>query len=247
VKPLTATELLEVWEYSLNQTLLQKTLHLLSLACPDIDSDSIAKLSIGERDSRLLLFREWMFGSRLSNVADCPRCSERSEWEINIGDIRLQSSHNQISSKEFTFEVDDFRIRFRLPNSVDISEVIVNSAEETDPLTLLSRCILEAHCKDKAFSVDNLPDHVLKALNHRMEEEDPQADIKMTLTCPYCSHKWDAQFDIASYLWTEIDNWAERTLLSIHKLAKAYGWSEQNILNISPVRRQFYLRLANYE
>jgi hypothetical protein len=245
MKPPAATELLTVWEQSIEQPLLQKTLNLLNLACPEIDSESIAKLSIGERDARLLLLRERMFGSRLMNVADCPQCSDRVEWESDIEDIRLQSSQQPGLSREFTFEADDFSIRFRLPNSIDISAVIADEPGRPYPVKLLARCILEAHCKDEACDLDGLPERVLKALKRRMEEEDPQADIHIALCCPYCNYRWEIQFDIVSYFWTEINNWAERMLLAVNKLARAYGWSEHDILNMSPVRRQLYLGFVN--
>jgi len=39
----------------------------------------------------------------------------------------------------------------------------------------------------------------------------------------------------------EVNEWAERQLQTVHKLARAYGWTEREILNLSPVRRQLYL------
>lgn len=229
----------------MNQPLLQKTLNLLSLACPEMGSDAITMLSIGERDARLLLLREWMFGSRLMNMADCPECSERIEWDTNIEDIRLQSPQQRNSSKEFTLEADNFSIRFRLPNSIDISTVIASGAGQPDPAKLLALCVLEIQCSGKACEVDDLSGRALQALNRRMEKEDPQADIRMAISCPHCSYQWEAQFDIESYLWTEINSWAERMLQDVHKLASAYGWSEHDILNMSPVRRQLYLGMVN--
>lgn len=228
----------------MNQSLLQKTLNLLSLACPKMDADSMAKLSIGERDARLLLLREWMFGSRLTNMADCPQCSERIEWETNIKEIRLQSLQQNQSSQEFSLEINEFSVRFRLPNSMDISTVIANSAGQPDPAKLLGCCILDTRCNGKACEIDDLPDKVVQALSRRMEEEDPQADISMVLNCPNCSHKWAARFDIASYLWIEINQWAVRILQDVHKLARTYHWSEQDILNMNPVRRQLYLGMV---
>jgi hypothetical protein len=245
MKPPAATELLTVWEHSIEQSLQQKTLNLLNLACPEIDSDSIARLSIGERDARLLLLRKWMFGSRLINVANCPQCSELVEWENDVEDVRLQSPQPPGLLREFTLEADDFNIRFRLPNSVDISEVIADEPGRPDPVKLMACCILDARCKDEACGLDSLTDRVLKALNRRMEEEDPQANIHIALSCPHCDHRWEIQFDIVSYFWAEINNWAERMLLAVNKLAGAYGWSEHDILNMSAVRRQFYLGLVN--
>ncbi len=50
-------------------------------------------------------------------------------------------------------------------------------------------------------------------------------------------------FDILSYLWTEIEDWAQRLLVDVHTLAVSYGWSERDILALSPRRRRMYLEL----
>jgi len=85
---------------------------------------------------------------------------------------------------------------------------------------------------------------VIQALTERIESLDPQADIRIHLTCPGCCHSWCALFDIASFLWAEINGWAERMLQMVHRLAASYGWSERDILNLSPVRRQLYLGMV---
>lgn len=245
MRPLAAYEVLNVWESGHIQTLVQKTLHLLSVACPELDFDALASLSIGERDARLLLLREWMFGSRLKNMANCPKCTGRIEWEYDIADIRLQPIQHDESTKEFSLEQDEFSIRFRLPNSLDILSVIAEGTERADPAKLLAHCIVQIQSNGKDCKADDLPEKVINTLIQRIEKEDPQADIRMILNCPYCSHQWEVHFDIMSYFWAEIDRWAQRLLQEVHILARAYGWSEQDILNMSPLRRQIYLGMAN--
>jgi len=51
-------------------------------------------------------------------------------------------------------------------------------------------------------------------------------------------------FDILTYLWSEIEDWAQRLLLEVHTLALAYGWSERDILAMSPRRRRLYLEMV---
>lgn len=245
MKPLTAMELLSVWERGLNETLLRKTLDLLSAACPELGFDTIAGLSIGERDARLLQLREWMFGSNLVNTARCPQCTQRVEWENRIADIRVQPSPISPSPAEFSLKVMDYGLRFRLPTSLDIAEVMNAPRDDSTPQDLLKCCIVSARHAGEACDPSSLPEDVLVALGRRIEELDPQAEIRIDLTCPQCSHKYDVLFDIASFLWTEINDWAQRTLRMVHKLATAYGWSERDILNLSPVRRQLYLGFVN--
>jgi hypothetical protein len=245
MRPINAMELLTVWERGLNQTLLEKVLTLLTAACPEIDSEALAGLSIGERDARLLQLREWMFGSYLVNTARCPQCAQRVEWENRIADIRTNPSKSTSSSAEFNLNVADYGLRYRLPTSMDIAAVMNAPRGDSTPQDLLKRCIVSARHAGEVCDPGSLPQDVLAALGRRIEELDPQAEIRIDLTCPQCSHKWDVLFDIASFLWTEINHWAERTLRSVHKLASTYGWSERTILNLSPVRRQLYLGLVN--
>ncbi len=128
---------------------------------------------------------------------------------------------------------------------MDIAAVMNAPRGDSTPQDLLKRCIVSARHAGEACDLGSLTEDVLAALGRRIEELDPQAEIRIDLTCPQCSHKWDVLFDIASFLWTEINHWAERTLRTVHKLARAYGWSERDILNLSPVRRQLYLGLVN--
>lgn len=245
MRPVSTSELLTIWEREMNQPLIQKTLILLCQACPEMESDDVAKLSIGERDARLLQLREWIFGPRFKNMADCPACSERMEWETNIEDILLLPVQNFEPVKEFDLKVDEFNIRFRLPNSIDISNAIANSNEPSDPRKLLITCILEAQSNQENYKINDLPDKVMNALSRRIEELDTQADIRMKISCPNCSHQWEARFDIASYLWMEINSWAKRILRDVYTLARTIGWSEQEILSMSPKRRQMYLEMLS--
>jgi hypothetical protein len=77
-----------------------------------------------------------------------------------------------------------------------------------------------------------------------MEQADPQANIRLSLTCPACSHQWHGTFDIVTYFWNEINAWAQGVLRDVHMLAATYGWRESDILALSPWRRQFYLEMV---
>jgi hypothetical protein len=85
----------------------------------------------------------------------------------------------------------------------------------------------------------------LNAIATAMSEADPQALIEIALECPACAHRWSNVFDIASYLWREVDTWAHRTLQDVHQLARAYGWREADVLALSPNRRRSYLEMVN--
>lgn len=92
--------------------------------------------------------------------------------------------------------------------------------------------------------VDVLPPSVQRRIAEAAETADPAADVTLNINCPECGTATRAELDIASYLWTELDAWARDLLLDVHLLATAYGWSEPEILALSPLRRRYYLELC---
>jgi hypothetical protein len=72
---------------------------------------------------------------------------------------------------------------------------------------------------------------------------DPAAEISLRLTCPACAYEWELLFDIAEFFWTEISAQAQRLVREIDALARAYGWTEREILSLPAQRRQTYLEM----
>jgi hypothetical protein len=77
-----------------------------------------------------------------------------------------------------------------------------------------------------------------------MAELDGQADVSLDLNCAACAHRWQAPFDPAAFLLREVAEYAARLTTEVHQLARAYGWSEESILAMGPVRRRRYLSLV---
>ena len=243
MRPLAATELLDAWERGLSGPAWQRTLHLLSAASSAGAIDAVATLSIGERDRSLMALREWTFGSQLASVSDCSACGTQLEWTMNLADLYLD--HQSEPAEVLSLDLDRYRVSFRLPDSSDLAALAEHSDIDTARGALLERCVLTAHFDGQETPVNELPAEIVTTIAERMAAADPQADLKIDLTCPACGLNWQAIFDIESFFWSEINAWAQRILAEVHLLARAYGWRETDILNLSPWRRQFYLGLAS--
>ncbi|MBX3238417.1 MAG: hypothetical protein KIT80_06490 [Chitinophagaceae bacterium] len=246
MRALSAGEVLNVWEISREKSLIGKTIDLLYTSDPS--GTDPGTFSIGERDRRLLQLRKWMFGSGLTNVANCPACGEYIEWENRVEDFYspAQQQETEITSGlSFTLDTAQFRIRFRLPDSYDMIRASQDEDYRLNPQKLFSDCIIEASQNGSVLHSDELPEEILEELDKRMAMEDPQADITLLLTCPACRHTWEMPFDIMNYLWLEVDNWAKHTLREVATIASVFHWSESEILNLSPGRRKLYLEMIN--
>jgi hypothetical protein len=241
MRPLSATELLDVWERGAAEHPAGRALALLAASCPDEAADALAALSVGARDALLLRLRAWTFGPRLSCVGECPGCAQRLEFGLEVSDLLVSGAGG--AAGELTLAAEGFEVRFRLPDSSDLIAVGRGGAG-VGRRRLLDRCLLSAARAGVEVSAADLPDEVLEAVAAEMGRADPQADVQLSLTCPDCGHRWESPFDIVSYFWGELHAWAQRVLREVHALALAYGWREADILALSPLRREIYLQMV---
>ena len=239
-------ELLQAWERGVGRSITTRALLLLVAACPDASPHALAQLSIGRRDGVLLSLREALFGPHLACMADCPRCNERLELSLLVADMRAEPPRFLGGGASLALQVEGYDIEFRLPNSEDVLELEARQVRDVGAAkaALFARCVLSVRRNDEMVDVDALPPEAVNDVGARMAASDPQADTRLSLTCPGCGHAWLTRFDIASFVWAEVDDWARRTLRDVHVLASAYGWREGDILGLSTARRQMYLDMV---
>lgn len=247
-KRLLASDLLALWEQGAGQSSAAQALQLLTAACPEVPPERLAGLSIGRRDAGLFTLREWTFGPGLEGMATCPECAATLELPLRVADLWASAPTTLIGKADeagmewHVLRLAGFEVTFRLPNSLDLEEAR-NLGAQAFRLGLLERCV-RATREGKPQPLGDLPDEVLTAIMAAMEEADPQANVVLALSCPSCGHEWPSVFDIVSFFWSEINAWAYRLLREVHTLASAYGWSESDILRMSPWRREVYLRMV---
>jgi hypothetical protein len=209
----------------------------------------LEQLRVGKRDRLLLELREALFGGWMSCTTPCPACDEECEWRCTVRSLCEHGSEDAAleSSAEIS-EVHEWsngtwRVRFRSVSSADLISLSHCADESSAAIRLLERCVLEAFCDGCSVKANELPAIVVDELSAAMEQADADA-LALALSCPVCAHRWTVDFDAGEFLWTELDAWAQRMLLEVHQLASRYGWSERDILSMTPPRRARYLSLG---
>lgn len=235
----SAFELLDAWERGLGASQVGRGLALLALACPDLPRDALADVSIGERDAHLLSLREAAFGSDLTALVRCPSCGEALELAFATRDLRAAAS-----AAPRAVEQDGYNVALRRLTSRDLAAAQVGDLSDRRE-ALLARCIVSAEKDGAPASAAQLPATVRDAVVQRVAEAEAQADMQLNVACAGCGHIFRAPFDIVSFLWTELEAWAARTLREVHVLASAYGWTEREVLSLGPLRRRQYLGMVN--
>ena len=245
VQSVSAVEVLNIWERGQSQLPAEQALTMLAAACPGVERDELAALSIGRRDAALLTLREKLFGSQLSSLADCPSCGERLEMGLTVADVRAPMESR--SESDLSLERPGLQIQFRLPTSHDLIALAECAGSPDVRLRLFERCVTGVRHSDGVANCEpiesHLPTEIIDEVIERIADADPQADVAVNLTCPCCGHQWRTGFDVVSYLWRELQSLAARLLREVHFLAASYGWSQSEILSMSALRRQCYLEM----
>ena len=139
----------------------------------------------------------------------------------------------------------EWTVRFRLPTPADLLAVGQPAPAEARSL-LLERCVVTITRNGQPATAADLPADVQEKLAEAVAQADPDADLRLDAPCPACGHHTSAVIDAVSFLWAELDAWARGTLTEVHLLASTYGWTEPEVLALSPRRRHHYLELAGH-
>lgn len=234
---LTAEQLLHIWEQGQARHPHQAVKVLLQALLPPEANETVDSWTIGQRDRFLIRVRDWLFGQAMECVASCPDCDLRIEFSLSTRDLRQPEA---ATSETLAFEADGYRVFYQLPTLADLDTVADLDSKRS---ALIKHCIVQATLNGEGIDAETLPPALLDEVAARMGKADAQAYIQLELTCPDCGTQWHAPFDIVSYLWQELGTWTKRVQREVHFIATAYGWTETEILGLTPFRRQAYINL----
>ena len=239
VEPLSAEEVLQLWERAERLGPTDRALVLLARARRGRSDVDIEAMTIGQSEAALLALRDATFGGSLVALERCPDCQAFVELTVEPS-VLFAMEPSAVAS--IALNVDGWRVRFRVPKLVDLKAL----EREPDPAgaraLLLGRCVEEVlDPQGDAAAVGQLPESLVDRIAGAMDEADPLAHLTLPLDCPDCRRTWDGELNVASFFWGEISVMARRLLGEVHELASRYGWSEGHILRLSEVRRHAYL------
>ncbi|WP_424886823.1 hypothetical protein [Streptomyces sp. XH2] len=234
---LTEERLLAVWEAGSGQDPRTRALLLATAAAPP--GEPVPDRSLAAVHALLLGLVERSFGGSFPCGAECPACAEPLDITVGTAELRPPEPSVPAAAPPRTgrLRAAGHEVTYRALTLRDL--LAVDPAGPEARRDLVSRCVVRA-----VPDVRPLPDAVVEAVGGRLADLDPGADTVLDLTCPSCRHAWPAAFDIAEHLWAAVERYARRLLHDVHTLAHAYGWTEPDVLAVSPARRRFYLEAA---
>jgi len=236
MEPLSEATLLDIWDAGGTLGYHQRALLLLRLGEPETAVEHWLDIPVGRSNDALLRLHQRMFGDHLTSVAACPDCDQLIESSVAIDDLLAQGKGPGSGTVFAT--VDGVRVPCRLPTPRDVGAVIGAGTDAEAATALLARCIGDT---ERPVDTDRLSPEAWERIEQALSAADPLASIGFLLQCEACDRRWEAPFDVVSFLWEACSARAGRLLVQVHSLASAYHWTEASILRMSQRRRRFYL------
>ena len=204
---------------------------------------AVRALTIGDREALLLHLRSAAFGDRLLCVVDCPCCEARMDLTLSVRELLCAPYEAVQASHEITLEATEQRwlVRFRLPTGADQEAAGRERSVDAGVRVLAERCV--EGLTPRGPSPAELPDAALNELSDAMAALDPQAEVRLRLSCPECEHSFSSVLDVGATVVSELSSSAEQLLREVNAIALRYHWSERDILALDVKRRRRYLEL----
>jgi hypothetical protein len=223
-----AGELLELWERAGSLPPVERALCLAGAAGGPVDR--LRHRPIGETHGYVLGLRDAVLGGRLEATASCPHCGARAEFEVQVADLPVPAT----SPAELTD--GDCVVRIQPPTPTDL----IDAAAAADPMA--AEQLLRGRCLEVAAG--EATPGALDRAEARLAELDPLAEVLVELSCPECGTAYRSDLDVTAFVWAELEARAQRILHEVDVLARCYGWTEPDVLDLTESRRATYLRLV---
>jgi hypothetical protein len=197
-----------------------------------------APQTLGTRNALLLSLRGSLFDRAWPLRSRCPGCNAECEFEVDCVALAEELSASSAGARRVAVDWAGRSIELRAPTALDVQTAARVPDAGTAARVLLTRCV------SGDLAPDTFDDRAVDELGSHLERLDSGAVVSFALRCPGCGHDWSATIDVAGAVWAELQRAAERSLIEIDALARAYGWTEADVLLLSPMRRAAYLQLV---
>lgn len=224
--------LLEAWDQASVAPVAGRGAVLVRLAglCPDLDS--ALDLGVGECAALAALAHVTAFGREVAGVITCSSCGELLSVQVSLPAAEelvtaAAAGCRKVSVGEFTVRAPTTRDLFAAAATPDRACAV-----------LLSRCVR----RGDGSPVD--PAQLNQEEAALLDEAAEAITATMTtlcVRCPACGEHARAALDTAAVLWDRVDIAAPALMEEVAVLARAFGWSEADLLAMPAARRAAYL------
>ncbi|MBL8895296.1 MAG: hypothetical protein JNJ53_11880 [Rhizobiales bacterium] len=224
------------------------TLAALTLRIGGIESpamEQILELTAGDRERLLLALCARLLGPEIDLVATCPSCGEVAELSVRFADIMAAHSATTVSADphvDLDAGGETWVTRLRPPTGANLEQAARSGPQAAHQLIISCVVELTDPC-GKRVAPSALPAACESQLADALLALDPAAETRIGAECPSCGQPIDALLD--GYVLLQNGFGGSQTVYDdVFRMARAYHWSEAEILSLPPRRRRHYLAIA---
>ena len=203
---------------------------------------------IGKRTEYLLVLATLPNNSQFSVNLYCsnPECQKQMEIELPLSALIHLQHQSELKKPKISWENENFSLRKPTGND-QLAWLEQSFGDESSAIMAMVQTLLPAE-QQSAFQQGYSEDKDwIVMLNRVMEESDPLVNFSFQMNCPYCHSQNLQDFDLGVWALKQLYKAQQQLLVTIHRLARHYHWSESEIFAIPPWRRARYLELINRE
>ncbi len=234
-------ELTGIEEQSVAGTHVAEAIALIDrLLVPGHRADAAAHTLVSaDRDRLLAAVYQATYGDRIKSTLECAACEAPYDMDFSLAGF-VGHTYASTTIPTATRQADgsyvlDSGLHLRLPTGTD-ELAVMGQDEATAIAQLLTRCLLQGDLK----AAEAEAQEVLAAVA-------PMLQTEMAASCPECGHGMSVLFDMQTYLLQSLLQDQERLSWEVHRLATAYSWSLQEILQLPRSMRKRYTALIESE
>lgn len=218
---------------------------LAACSVSPIKVDTLWAMTLAERIGALATIVEQTDGGDcIAWTQRCPHCSETLEISVPCTLLRQEVQRSQ-AQPDIMITLDASRsLLVRRPTGADQRawRGETYGTEEEAAAAILRRLVMPAGAVPHALNESDL-----QYVSDELEMLDPLSAFQVTTVCPGCGAAATLQVDLEATLLTKLRIHQRALVAVVHRLAAAYGWTEDEILAIPPHRREDYLSLIAQE
>ena len=238
-------DLLDLWERVAQLAPVERAVALAASGLGEpapgtaVDEDTLRGEPVGRTHDLLLALHERLRGTMLDALADCPVCLARVELSLTVADLRSLKP----GRPESVVVHGPHTITWRSPTPDDLIAV-AGSPDSDAPAALAARCLSVRTNDGESVAVDDLDPAAAALVDDLLADADPLAEIVARVVCVDCGTDVEVDLDPGVLVWAEVEAAAHRLLHDVDVLARAYGWSQPDVLALGERRRAAYVSLV---
>jgi len=213
-----------------------------------LDRSFFWNLEIGKRTEYLLTLASLSNSSKINVNLRCSNLECQQQMEITIPLLEITRLQQQSENQKTEIAIATEKISLRKPTGNDQRLwQEQHFSDEASATLAMVQSLLVSEQPSTFNQVYSQEKDWIEMLNQVMEEIDPLVNFNLQVNCPYCGSENLQDFDLGAWALQQLYGVQQQLIVTIHRLASHYHWSESEILAIPPGRRSCYLALIDRE